>query len=289
MFSNLAKVYTHPVNVKTNYINLTNDKEFQNQPISNLELVLKTSGFNLLQYNLFQHKIDIDLSKLQKKRNRYFYLTNENLANLQSQLAQDEILLSVYPDTLFFDFGKLRAKKIKIIPKLKIQYKAGYALVGNLEIEPATVTINGTEDQISKINSINTKAFELNNVIEDFQYSVPLDIPKEYHKINFSTNEIIIKGVVEKFTEATLEVPFTIINVPKTYKIKTFIETVKITYKVSLENYDKISKNDFKIICDYNKIKDAKSNYLLPEIVKKSNLVSNLKLSPQKIEFLIKK
>ena len=287
--SNLSKEYTHTVKVQPNYIHFSNDKELQNQPINELEFVLRTSGFNLLQFNIFKNKIDIDLNKLQKKGKRYYYLTNENLPSLQSQLSQDEVLLKVYPDTIFFDFGKLSKKVIKIIPKININYKTGYALVDKLEIEPQTVTINGSKEQIEKIDAIYTKPFELNDVIKDFEYKIPLDIPKEYHKINFSTKEITIKGIVEKFTEARIDVPFKVINVPKEYNIKTFIDSVKITYKVSLENYEKITSKDFKVICDYNEINGVQSNLLLPKITKKSDLVSNIKISPNKIEFLIKK
>jgi len=287
--SKLSKEYTHTVIASTNYINFTSDKELQNKPIEKLELVLKTTGFSLLGYSVFDKKIDIDLAKLYKKRKQFYFLTNENLSSLQSQLPSDETLLRVYPDTLFFDFGKLSGKQIKIIPKIKISYKTGYSLLGNLEIEPKTVQINGTEEQISKIISINTKHLELKDIIEDFEYKVALDIPKEYHKINFSTKEITIKGIVEKYTEATLDIPFQLINVPKDYNIKTFVETVKLTYKVSLDNYDKIHVNDFKIVCDYNNVKNSESNFIIPKIIKKSNLVSNIKISPKKIEFLIKK
>lgn len=287
--SKLSKAYTHTVTVKTHYINFTSDKELHNKPVEQLEFVVKATGFSLLGYSVFDKKVDIDLAKLYKNKKRYYFLTNENLSSLQSQLPVDETLLKVYPDTLFFDFGKLASKQIKIIPKINISYKTGYNLLGNLEIAPTTVVINGTEEQISKITQINSKKLNLKDVFEDFEYKVALDIPKEYHKVNFSTKEITIKGIVEKYTEATLEVPFQLINVPKNYNIKTFSEKVAITYKVSLENYDKIQAADFKVICDYDKIKGVESNFLIPELVKKPNLVSHIKLNPKKIEFLIKK
>jgi len=287
--SKLSKEYTHTVEVKINYTNLTSDKELQNKPVDYLELVLKTSGFNLLGYTVYNKKIDIDLSKTQKKKGRYFYIINNNLSSLQAQLALDETILRAYPDTLFFDFGKLSSKKIDIIPHLNIKYKSGYSLVGNLDIKPQKVLINGTEEQIKNITSISTKELSLKNVVEDFEYKIQLDIPKDYDKIYFSIKEIKIKGIVEKFTEASLEIPFQLINVPKEYNIKTFVNKIKLTYKVSLANYDKIQKADFKIICDFNNVKDAKTPFLIPEILNKPNLVSNIKMSPNKIEFLIKK
>ncbi len=287
--SKLSKEYTHTVNLTTNYINFSNDKELQNEPEKTLDVVMKTTGFSLLNYNLFHKKINIDLKLLQKNKNKYYYNTNKNLSSLQAQFPIDETLLRVYPDTIFFDFGKLGKKKIDVKTHINIEYKSGYNLVGSLEINPKIITINGTEDQIKIINEINSKPLNLKNVKDSFEYTVALDIPKEYNKINFSTKEITIKGIVEKFTESSKNVSFELINVPKNHSIKTFIDKVKVTYKVSLENFDRISESDFQIICDYNKVKNLNTEFLIPEIIKSPDLVSNIKLSPNKIEFLIKK
>lgn len=287
--SKLSKEYTHSVIVKTNYIELTSDKELQNKPKKTLELVLKTSGFNLIGYSFFQKKINIDLSKTQKKGNDYFYLTNRNLPSLQVQLPFDQTIKRVYPDTLFFDFGKLSSKEIKIIPQLNINYKAGYNAVGDIEIKPKTIVISGSEKQLSEITTIHTNPLKLNAVFTNFEHKIALDIPKEYHKIHFSNKEITIKGIVEKFTEANLEIPFEIINVPENYTIETFLKKIKVSYKVSLENYDKIHASDFKIVCDFDNSKHIKNTFLIPELIKKPNLVSNIKIKPKKIEFLIKK
>lgn len=287
--SKLSKEYTHTVEVSTNYINLSNDKELENIPTSKLNLVLKTTGFNLLGYTFFDKKVNIDLNKLYKKKNAYYYLTNANLSSLQAQLPPDEFILQVIPDTLFFDFGKLETKLIKINPHYKITYKIGYGLIGAMDILPKTVKISGASEVLKKITSIDTKQVVFDNVSKDFNFIVPLDIPKEYHKINFSTKAIELKGNVEKFTEASLDVPFKIINAPKNSKIETFVNTVLVTFKVSLQNYDKITPSDFKIICDYSKVISLETNFLIPELNEKPNLIDQIKLTPNKIKFLIKK
>jgi len=289
IMSKLSKEFTHTVTVSTNYVNFSNDKELHNSPIKSIDMVMKTSGFNLLRYSIINKSINIDLNKTQKKGKKYFFLTNSNISSLQDQLKIDETVLRIYPDTIFFDFGKLSAKEIIINPKVKINYKSGYGIVGDLDITPKKVIINGSNEQIKSINSIDTKYLELKNITEDFEYKLKLEIPKEYHKINFSTNEITIKGIVEKFTQASLEVPFKLINVPKDKTVTTFLKTVKITYIVSLDNYDKIIKDDFKVVCDYDNLENSESNFLIPMILEKPNLISKIKVSPKKIEFLIKK
>ena len=284
----LSATYTKIISIETEYTNLTNDKVLYNKPIETIDVLFETTGINLLLQSFSKTKIAIDLNMTHKKGSSYYYVTNANLSNLQAQFSLDKKVLQVYPDTIFFDFGKLSSKKIKIIPIIDITYKAGHSLIGDLEIDPKTVLINGAEEKIAKIEFIKTKVLLKKNIKEDFQYEVFLDIPKEYHKIHFSIKKITVKGMVEKYTEASLKVPFELINTPKNSIIKTLEENVKLTYIVSLDNYEKINATDFKVICDFNKILD-KESFLIPEIIKKPNLVSNVKCKPEKIEFIIKK
>ena len=286
MISKLSEEYIHTVKVTTEYTNLTNDKIMRNKPLTELDVLFEISGFNLLKHNFFKNKLIIDLSKINKSGSKYFYVTNSNLSSLQSQFSYDKKILKITPDTLFFDFGKLTSKEITVNPKIKINYEAGHSLMGELDIKPEKITINGTDEQILNIKSINTKPLELDNVSKDFTIKLSLDIPKEYSKIHFSNKEILINGIVEKYTEATIKVPFKLINVPSNINISTIIDKVNLTYKVSLNNFDKISDNDFKIVCDY---KHNNSTFLVPRIIEKPNLVSNVKISPKKIKFLIKK
>lgn len=287
--SKLSKEYTHIVKVKTNYINFSNDKVLHNIPVKELDIVLKATGFNLLSYNAFREELNIDIAKVQQIKDKYFFLTNANLSKLQSQFNIDETLIRVYPDSIFFDFGKLSTKKIKVTPNIKIDYKSGYNLVGDIEIMPKFIILNGTEKQLKEINKITTIPFTKHKLTADFEFSIALDIPTDYDNINFSTKLITIKGVVEKFTEASLIVPFTLLNVPKSLKIKTFQENIEITYKVSLANYDKIKPTDFKVICNYDKVNNSENSFLFPELLKQSNLVSNVKITPEKIFYLIQK
>jgi len=285
--SKLSEEYIYTIKLQVNYTNFFDEVNAQDQPEKFLFFNFKTSGFNLIGLNNFKKSVNIDLKNIRKKNNLSYYLTNENLSNMQSQFSLDERILKIYPDTLFFNFGKLSSKTIKINPQIKINYKAGHALFGNLKISPKTVLIKGKEEQMSKINGISTVFFELDEVASNFDYNVKLDIPKDYKNVFFSTTTVNVAGFVKKYTENSYYIPFKVINVPDNFKIKTFKDKLKVTYRVSLDNFDRIKATDFSVICDFSKIDALKSSFLLPEIVKKPDLISNLKISPNKVEFLI--
>ncbi len=286
----LSKEYTDTIEFKTRYINLPKEKVTQNNFLEKMTVVLKSSGFSLLGYNMNTSNLTIDLQYLIRKNNTiYYFLPNQHLPTFQKQLKAEETIIKIYPDTLFFDFGKLTSKTIKVKPNLKITYKSGYNLLDKITISPKSIVITGPEKQIDSMQFINTKLLELNNVASSFKKKIALDIPKYLDRVHFSESKIQVAGSVEKFTEGSLKLKFELINVPKEYNISTFLQKVKITYKVSLKNFNKIQVSDFKVVCDFSKTQRDSLLYLVPKLVKQSNLVSDIDLVPNKIEFLIKK
>jgi len=287
--SKLSKEYTHTVEFNAEYINLTKNKTLQNTPNNTLTAVIKTTGFKLLRYNLNTPKLKVDLENVKRNKQKFYYITNNHLSEFQTQLSSEETIIRINPDTIFFDFGKLKSKKIKVTPILKIELKQGYNLLEGIIIEPQEIIITGPEKKLDSIHEIKTELLELNNISSNIKKKIALVIPENLNKVHFSETEIEIRGVVEKYTEGSKYIDFEIKNVPDGFNITTLTKKVKLTYKVSLDNFNKIQSSDFKVICDFKKTQNEGLNYLFPTLVKQSSLVSDIKIAPKTIEFLIKK
>ena len=102
-----------------------------------------------------------------------------------------------------------------------------------------------------------------------------------------SDNEIEAHIFTDKYTEGTFELPINITNIPSKLDLKVYPKKVTVTYKVGLKNYSKITEDSFEIVCDYKSSVDKGLTYLVPKFKKKSNLVSSVRVSPQKIDFLM--
>lgn len=286
----LSKEYTHTVLFKAIYTNLAKDKIVQSEPTKNLIITLKTSGFGLFNYSIKKKKIKIDIQNLLRKNNDlFYYLPNDNIASFQDQISSDVSIVSILPDTLFFNFGSLNSKKVKIKPNFKLHFKTGYNLVKKIQITPEFITISGPEKQLNSITTITTGELALKNISKNFKKIIPIILPEKSKNINFSHSEIVVEAKVDKFTEGTIKLPYQLINVPNKANISAFIDEVTISYRVSLANFDKIQASDFKIICDFSKTQQGNLNYLIPTFEKQSSLVLDAKILPEKIEFLIKK
>ena len=99
-------------------------------------------------------------------------------------------------------------------------------------------------------------------------------------------SEIQIVLDVKKFTEGTKEIPVEIINVPKNISLKYFPKSIYISYYTSLENFNAIKKNDFRLICNYKDLKEN-STFLTPVLTKTSEKAKSVRLHHEKVEFII--
>ncbi len=288
MLIKLSKNYIADVEFNLTYTDIPQNKLLQNEPNKKIKLTINTIGFKLLGYSLKKRNLKYNLSEIKRKKgSEYYSLTKSNINFLQSQLSAETVVLNIFPDTLIFDFGVKKSKKVKIIPNINLEFKPGYSLIKDYTLQPEYVTISGPTKIVDSINKINTEEMVWQDISESFENKIKLLVPRE--AITLSTTEILVKGKVEKITQGSFNLPFKVINLPKKYLISTYPKEVKVIYQVALNDYNKISANSFKIQCDYKHTEENNLDYLIPVIVEKPEILFDVKIVPNKIEFLIKK
>ncbi len=285
----LSKQYTDTVPINVEYYNLPEGKMLLKEPIKTIDVTLKTFGFDLIKYHFFKRKIKVDLQDVKQKNvTTYYQLSDDLLSQITIQLISDVEVFAVKPDTLFYVVGLSTTKKVKIVPNIDIQYQSGYNLFGNLKVEPSEISISGPENLIDSIIQVESQKRELTAVNAPFEIKIPLLILDKSSKVNYTIKEVTVSGLVEKFTEAKFTLPIKIKNLPNRYEISTFPTQVEIVFQVGLSDYNKINENDFIVSCDYKRsVKDG-LNYLIPKVVLKPSFVSEIKIYPNQIEYLIK-
>jgi hypothetical protein len=286
----LSKEYETEVVYNVNYRNLPSSKLFQNTPVDAVKLYVKATGFNLLKEQLKRKKINIGLRNVVAKgKYDYYLLLKTKEAQVKGQLDKRVKLVAFVEDTLFFELGFNKHKKVPVIANLDFRFKSGYNLSNNVFIVPDSIEISGPEIQVDKITSISSSLLKIDDIIEDVFKEVPIVIPQGVDKVNFDVESVQVVAEVEKFTEDSFSVPFLIKGLPLGAKITTYPNTVNIVFQVGLSNYKKISVNDFKVVCNYEKSETDGTHFLVPKLIKKPSLVSSIKIIPSRIEYLIQK
>lgn len=286
----LSKEYTTLLTFPVSYRNIPQDKLLQKEPITEIDIVAKTSGFNILNSKFSDKNIVLNAGHLTKKSlNRYYFLTKNQLNTIQKQLHSSIQLQEIVIDTIYLEIGNLLSKKVPLNPNLEIRYHIGYDVLKSVTMKPDSVLISGSEAQIEKIKILNLEVLKLEDVKADFSKKVKIILPKNSSNIKVYSEYTRISGKVEKFTEGSFKIPFKINNLPKDIALTMFNKTVEVVFVVGLSDFNKIDKNFFEVVCDYTISKENNLNYLVPKVIVKSSFIKSFKVIPNKIEFSIQK
>lgn len=285
-----SKEYDTTIKFPVSYQNISQNKLLQEEPIQKIDINIKATGFKILRSQLSSSKIKLEASNLKKKENSiyYFILKNQSI-KIEKQLISGVKIIEILQDTIFLNIGVLSSKKVALKPNLNINYHIGYDLLEDIKIEPDSVIISGTENQLKKINFLNLKKITLKDVKSNFEKTVEIIKPNNLENLKINNTIAKVIGKIEKFTEGKLKIPFSIKNLPNNLNVTTLTENVEVSFVVALSNFAKVSTASFKVECDYNLSQKNNLSYLIPKVTLMPKFLKSYKVIPFKIDFLIQK
>ncbi|WP_175578673.1 CdaR family protein [Tenacibaculum aiptasiae] len=284
---NLSKEYTSISNLEIVYTDLPQKKILLSPPLKKLPVLIKGTGFNLISTKIANKPIKLSLKKLSKKSaNDYYFLSKNIFQDIQDQLKSGTELTLIQKDSILLKIGTLYSKKVPLKANLNTTFQLGYDYSSPTTITPDSVLISGDKTFLKNINSLMLEKINLENISENKSIQSVILFPKEGEiKTNITSAKVNV--YVDKFTEGEVEVPILVKNAPKSINI--YPKKVKLIYKVSLNNFNKITPDLFKVECNYHQVENNDTNYLTPKLIVSSDLVSSVRVTPNKIDFLIHK
>lgn len=292
--NSLAKDMEAEIRYPVRYINLPRDRVLIEDLPSRLNLYLKGPGYSILKLRIAGSRtpVVIDISSVSYRRVpgsrnlNYYIITAGLVPRLTSQLRADCQINSIRPDTLFFSFDRILSKSVPVKPDLEITTERQYFIRGSVMVEPDSVTITGPRYLVDTIESVRTRPGKLTGLNETVRKNFRLVTPGNY---TMSDKKVSVTIPVEQFTEAELEVPVRILNLPDTIDIKIFPDAVTIRCHVALSDYKKITGTPFEVVADLRKT-DLSSTQKIPvEVRNVPPFVSSLRVSPNAVDFIIEK
>lgn len=285
-----SKEYKTVISYDVNFKNIPQKNILLETTPKQLKIFVKASGFRLFWTQILQKNINLDISKITQKKATVFYFFPKNqLSEIQKQLTSGVFVESILKDTMFVNVGFLASKKVALTPNLNINYHVGYDLLGDVKVIPDSIVISGAENEIKNIQFLNLENVKLENQKSDFSREVSISRAKMNKNIKFSTSKATIYAKVDKFTEGNLQIHFKVLNLPSNVKLTTLLDSVTLTYVVALSNFSRVSKESFVVECDFEMSQKNGLSYLIPKVIFKPEFVRNVKIIPNKIDFLIQK
>lgn len=287
LITKLSKSYTNTIAFKIEKMNVPDEKVILRDSDSILNITLRTYGFKWLDFYLQQPTLKIDFSKDVALTNTKYIWTKSKTNMFNSNRFNNKVsILNMYPDTLVFNFDDNEVKMVPVKLNTNITYAQGFDVFEGYETFPDSVKIIGPKSVVTTVQEIETEAVNLEAVKSDISQILKLKVPEDQKGIKLSKSSVSFKANVERFTEGSVKVPLTILNVPEGLKLKYFPKEITVTFYTSLEKFKSVKPNDFKVVCDFSKVNKEQS-FFIPELVKQSEFAKGVKINKQHIEFIV--
>lgn len=286
-----SKDYNSTITFPVTYLNIPKTKVVVNHLPENIDVEINASGFTILYYKLRNttQSIRIDLKELRafKDAPGYYFAVNNRLEKIGRQFGSKIKVLKIVPDTLFVNYSKRLSKTVPVKLNANITYNKEYQLKDSIRLVPSKVTISGPEERVLKIKYAETEFVKLEDVDSEIKRDIKLILATDTSLVQVSKPSVELIVPVVKFTEANLEIPVQVDNLPKGYSLKVFPDKVSVKFIVPFDEFEKIDASAFRARVDYSKKTNSKK--LKIEIVKKPSNIKSLRVNPEKVEFLVRK
>jgi hypothetical protein len=281
----LTKVHTQSISYKVNLVDIPDNKIITKQSADSIKLTVSSFGLDFIKYYLSNQVINISSKDILDNSQSYVITQSNSYSQIDNFITPKFELISINFDSLFFDYDRLRTKNVPVVLNSSINFSQGFDYFKNFTLTPDSISLIGPELVLESINAVTTKELILDNLKSSINQNLFLDIQNTNLKYSNKSVKLLID--VEKSTESILDIPISIINIPKDIKLNYYPKMIKISFTVSLNNYQNYSSKDFKIICDFNQISlDGK---LTPKVINQPNLIKNLRLINNKIQYVFLK
>ncbi|NEU08071.1 YbbR-like domain-containing protein [Flavihumibacter sp. R14] len=287
MFFALSNRYVYEASTLVKYSNFPQNKAFHPLQSDTVKLQVEGTGWQLLfaKLRINPQSVTMNLRDLNK---RNYVSFSDQLSLINQQFASDQKVISVQPDTLYFDFSARSVKKVPVRVVKDILFKNQYDVSDKIQLIPEYVTVSGPFDDLVQIDVWETEKLRLKDISGTISANIPLKKP-EGANINIYPSVIDVKIPVDEFTEMSMDIPVKVRNNKSYRDIKLLPDKVKVTYMVALSNVTKIERASFEASANLADWTQKNYNQLPVTLGKFPEYCKIIKIEPQAIDFLILK
>jgi len=289
----LEKRYTDHITVPIKYINLPKDKELAGKLPMKFDLTVDAFGYTLLQHKLSLAYLPvlIDVNELtnnyleNKYLSKYTISTSGHKEEIAKQISSEIEIISIRPDSISFYVSNVIEKLVRVHPVIRVHLAKEYILQKSPIVKPGTVLVRGPQEILDTLRFVNTKPLEFKNLSQSVEKNIGLELLPQ---LKSEVAEVKVQIAVEQFTEVKFDIPILILNQPDSLIIKTFPAKVKVTGRVGLSKYNKLTNSNFRAVVDYSHRSGIQSK--LPVILDRvPETVLSVDYFPKEVEYIIER
>ena len=287
----LGQQYETNVTYPVRYTDFPENKVLISDVPQKLILRVRASGFSILKcrlnLNLIPLRFNVNSYAMNNSGKDTYVVITGNIRDMLSEELDQVKILSISPDTLFFRLTDIVTKKLPVLPAIKMNerfYQKQFTRNGDIRVSPDSITVSGPNNVIAKLHFIYTEPITFTNLTDTVTTDCNL---KPVKALTYSVQKVRVTIPVDRFTEVENNLPVQSINVPDSLSMIAIPGQVKITFHICLSNYPQMLHKPLLPRIDYKDVNLSNSGRLTVFLADTPSIISNVRINPSEIEFLI--
>jgi len=176
----------------------------------------RTTGYNVLRIGAWgvrkEKTVSFSPSVMNHLEDDIYYITSSDLMEYSHLIFGDDVTVEYYAsDTLTFRFPEVRFRKVPVQPVYSLSYKPQYMCIGELHVQPDSVTLYGDAGRLENISFVYTQPLRRSDLDSDINGELPLE---KIRGIRMSDAAVRYSLDVTRFVEISSRVDIKAVNVP---------------------------------------------------------------------------
>jgi hypothetical protein len=287
----LGQQYETNVSYPVRYTDFPENKVLIGDIPQKLVLRVRASGFSILKcrlnLNIIPLRFNVNSYAMNISGKDTYVVITGNIRDMLSEELDQVKILDISPDTLFFRLTDIVTRKLPVLPNLKIHdrfYQKQFTRNGDIRVSPDSITVSGPDNIVNTIHFINTEPILFTNLADTVTTDCRL---KPVKSLTYSVQKVRVTIPVDRFTEVESNLPVQSVNVPDSLSMIAIPGQVKVTYLICLSNYPQMLHNPLLPRINYKNINGTNSGRLVVFLADTPRVISNVRINPHEIEFLI--
>lgn len=285
----MSNEYTLTYKIPVKFINVPNTRMLTEISDSSIQIALKAQGFKLLRLRYVDNPTPLFISLANS-------VTHKNIDEISSSqilmplvrrysslLGFTNEVRSVHPEQITVKLNRLYSKSVPVKPLTDISFAPQYLQFDSSAIRPSNVTVYGTRAMVDSVAFAQPGVIKIHNMTYSMVRFVHLNSNTQKNKPYFIPSRVQVAIPVEKFTEVSVQVPVKLPNQTPGNTIKIFPDKVLVSCIISMKDYKKLDSRLFTVSAVLMK----SDNLFHLKVTSAPDFVRNVKVSPDKVEYLV--
>lgn len=203
---------------------------------------------------------------------------------LASNLSSSAQVLSVSPDTIQFYLAPSTGRRLPVRLTGRVSADNSH-VIGSQRLMPDTITVHAPSQVLDTMTCVRTEPVSLVGLADSASVQLAFVMPTRGVMYEPDATQLCVQ--VTPYVEKSFELPIQGLYFPYKTTLKTFPSKATVTFQISMEQFHKISDDQFELAVIYANLDTVADGKARLELVRQPEGIRAVTISPAEVDYLI--